>query len=158
MVPCLGTSICLLLPWSNTFGFWFRVVYKHQSPPVSQKTRFDYGSWSAYASVSSLVQTRLNDCLFVVPPARTKMKVTPEQDRILHRARAPIQLSTFIKREELFGVDDVALVCTKEQLLDETLIAPAKAAGVPCNSLTEKVCIKKVLTLCREAFATGRTR
>ena len=32
VVPCLGTSICLLLPWSNTFGFWFLVVYKHQSP------------------------------------------------------------------------------------------------------------------------------
>ena len=41
------------------------------------------------------------------------------------------------------------LVCTKEELLDETLIAPAKAGGVP-------VCIKKVLALCREAFATER--
>ena len=40
--------------------------------------------------------------------------------------------------------------------MDETLIAPAKAAGVPCDSLAEKVCIKKVWALCREAFATGR--
>ena len=95
-------------------------------------------------------------CLFVYPPARTEMKVTPELERILHRARAPNQLSTFLEKEQLFGVDDVALVCTKEELLDETLIAPAKAAGVPCDSLAEKVCIKKVWALCREAFATGR--
>ena len=39
------------------------------------------------------------DCLFVCPPARTKMKVTPELERTLHRARAPIQLSTFWERE-----------------------------------------------------------
>ena len=84
------------------------------------------------------------------------MKVTPELKKILHRARAPNQLSTFLETEQLFGVDDVALVCTKEELLDETLVAPAKAAGVPCDSLAEKVCIKKVWALCREAFATGR--
>ena len=105
--------------------------------PVSQ-ARFDYGS------------------LFVNPPGRTKMKVTPELEKISHRARAPNQLSTFLEKEQLFGVDDVALVCTKEELLDETLIAPAKAAGVPCDSLAEKVCIKKVWALCREAFAMGR--
>ena len=63
------------------------------------------------------------------------MKVTPELERILHRARAPIQLSTFLEKEQVFGVDDVAPVWTKEELLDETLITPA---------------------LCREAFATGR--
>ena len=85
------------------------------------------------------------------------MKVTPELEKILHRARAPNQLSTFLEKEQLFGVDDVALVCTKEELLDETLVAPAKAAGVPCDSLAEKVCIKKVWALCREAFATGRS-
>ena len=80
------------------------------------------------------------------------MKVTPELERILHRARAPNQLSTSLEKEQLFGVDDVALVCTKEDLLDETFIAPAKAAGVPCDSLAEKVCIKKVWALCIEAF------
>ena len=53
-------------------------------------------------------------------------------------------------------MDDVALVCTKEELFDETLIAPAKAGDVPCDSLAEKVCIKKVWALCREAFATAR--
>ena len=84
------------------------------------------------------------------------MKVTPELDRILHRSRAPNQLSTFLEKEQLFGVDDVALVCTKEELFDETLIAPAKAAGVPCDSLAEKVCIKKVWALCRETFTTWR--
>ena len=86
------------------------------------------------------------------------MKVTDELEKILHRARAPNQLSTFLEKEQLFGVDDVALVCTKEELLDETLIALAKAAGVPCDSLAEKVCIKKVWALCREAFATARHR
>ena len=84
------------------------------------------------------------------------MKVTPELEKILHRARAPNQLSIFLEKEQLFGVDDVALVCSKEELLNETLIAPAKAAGVPCDSFAEKVCIKKVWSLCREAFATGR--
>ena len=44
----------------------------------------------------------------------------------------------------MFGVDDVAL------------IALAKAAGVPCDSLAEKWCIKKVWALCTEAFTTGR--
>ena len=53
-------------------------------------------------------------------------------------------------------VDDVALVCTKEELLDETLIAPAKAAGGSVRFLAEKVCIKKVWAFCREAFATRR--
>ena len=84
------------------------------------------------------------------------MKVTPELERILHRARAAVQLSTFLEKQQLFGVDDVALLCTKEELLDETLVALAKAAGVPCDSLAENVCIKKVWALCREAFATGR--
>ena len=95
-------------------------VYKHLSPALCSNT-FDYG------------------CLFVYPPARTKMKVTPELEKILHQARAPHQLSTFLKTEQLFGVDD-----------------PAKAAGVPCDSMAEKVCIKKAWALCREAFATGR--
>ena len=94
--------------------------------------------------------------MFVYPPAHTKMKVSPELENILIRARAPNQLSIFLEKEQLFGVDDVALVCTKEELLDETLNAPAKAGGVPCDSLAEKVCIKKVWALCREAFATGR--
>ena len=49
--------------------------------------------------------------------------MTPELEIILHPARAPIQLSLFLEREQLFGVDGVALVCTKEELLDETLIA-----------------------------------
>ena len=55
MVPCLGTSICLLLPWSNTFvsnafGLWISVC--------------------AHGSVSSLVQTRLImvACLFRLEP------------------------------------------------------------------------------------------
>ena len=61
-----------------------------------------------------------------------------------------------MEKEQLFGVDNVALVCTKEELLDETLIAPAIAGGVPCDSLAENECIKKVWALCREAFATGR--
>ena len=84
------------------------------------------------------------------------MKVTPELEKILHRARAPNHLSVFLEKEQLCGVDDVALVCTKEELLDETLIAPAKAVGVPCDSLAEKVNFKKVWALFREAFATGR--
>ena len=84
------------------------------------------------------------------------MKVTPELEKILHWAGAPNQLSTFLETEQLFGVDDLALVCTKEELSDETLIAPAKAAGVPCDSLAEKVCIRKVWALCRDAFETGR--
>ena len=111
----------------------------------------------SYISLQPFVSNTF-DCgfLFVYPPAHTKMKVTPELEKILHRARAPNQLSIFLEKEQLFGVDDVALVCTKEELLDETLIAPAKAAGVPCDSLAEKVCIKKVWALCREAFATGR--
>ena len=92
-------------------------------------------------------------CLFVYPPAHTRMKVTPELERILHRARAPNQLSTFLEKEQLFGVDDVALVCTKEELLDETLIAPAKAAVFLAIPWPEEVCIKKVWALCREAYS-----
>ena len=136
MVPCLCThpspALCFECVWIVNPCLCTRIRLQ----PCSNT--FDYG------------------CLFVYPPARTKMKVTPEQERILHRARAPIQLSTFLEKEQLFDVDDVALVCTKEELLDETLIAPAKAAGVPCDYLAEKVCIKKVWALCREAFATGR--
>ena len=49
MVPCLGTSICLLPPWSNTFGFW-------------SQTRFDYGSLSAYASVFNPLFRKCLDC------------------------------------------------------------------------------------------------
>ena len=43
------------------------------------------------------------------------MKVTPELEKILHRASAPIQLSIFLEKEQLFGVNDVALVCTEEE-------------------------------------------
>ena len=75
MVPCLGTSICLLLPWSNTFGLRFLVCVREcvQIVDLCLCTRirlqpcsntFDYG------------------CLFVYPP-RTKMKVTPELEKIL---------------------------------------------------------------------------
>ena len=83
------------------------------------------------------------------------MKVTPELEKILHRARAPNQLSNFLEKEQLLGVADVALVCTKEELLDERLIAPAKAAGVPCDSLAEKVCIKKSLGLVQGGVCNG---
>ena len=86
VVPCLGTSICLLLPWSNTFVFFGSLLctnirlhpcLKHvqikvpclrtcSSPsPVFRML----GLWipvCAHASVSSLVQTRLIwvACLF----------------------------------------------------------------------------------------------
>ena len=46
------------------------------------------------------------------------MKLTPELEKILHRARTPNQLSLFLEKQQLFGVDDVALVSTKEELLD----------------------------------------
>ena len=41
------------------------------------------------------------DCGFlsVNPPAHTKMKLTPELEKILHRARAPNQLSIFLEKE-----------------------------------------------------------
>ena len=81
------------------------------------------------------------------PPAPTKRPLTPELDKILRHTKAPNQLSAFLERERLYGVENVALVCTKEELLDEALIAPAKAGGVPCDSLAEKVCIKKVSAL-----------
>ena len=96
----------------------------------------DCESLSVKRIASSLVQTRL--VMFAL------------------WARAPNQLSTVLEKVQLFGVDDVALVCTKEELLDETFIAPTKAAGVPCDSLAEKVCIKKVWALCREAFTMER--
>ena len=108
---------------SNTFDCNVLFVYKHQSTALWFQTRLDCGF------------------LFVYPPAHTKMKVTPELEKILHRARAPNQLSIFLEKEQLFGVDDVALVCTKEELLDETLIASAKAGGVPCDS--RFVCCRK---------------
>ena len=41
-------------------------------------------------------------------------------------------------------VDDVALSYTREELLDEAIVAPANTGGVAADSLAEKVCIKKV--------------
>ena len=155
--PRIHLFACTHPSVSNTFDCNALFVYKHQSPALCSNT---FGLWflvCVHASVSSLVfQTRLDcGCLSVYPPAHTKMQATPELEKILHRARAPNQLSIFLEKEQLFGVDDVALVCSKEELSNETLIAPAKAAGVPCDSLAEKVCIRKVWSLCREAFATG---
>ena len=160
---------------------WKFVLYcstcSHALIPLSQTRLFVMPCLCASISLQPFVQTRLDygPCLctcislqpcvsntfdygflFVYPPAHTKMKVTPELENIFHRARAPNQLSIFLEKEQLFGVDDVALVCTKEELLGETLIAPAKAGGVMCDSLAEKVCINKVCALCRVAFATGR--
>ena len=86
------------------------------SPSPLFRMCLDCGSLSVHKHPSSsLVQTRLIlvACL-LTSPARTEMKVTPELEKILHRARAPNQLSTFLEKEQLFGVDDVALVCTKE--------------------------------------------
>ena len=84
------------------------------------------------------------------------MKLTPELEKILHRARAPNQLSIFLEKERNYLEWMMWHWYAKEELLDETLIAPAKVGGAPCDSLAEKVCIKKVWALCREAFATGR--
>ena len=119
--PCLRTRISLQ-PFDQTrldygsFGLWFLVVYKHQSPPVSQ-TRLDYGSLSAYTHqspalcfecvwiVDPCLCTRIRlqpcsntfdyGCLFVYHPAHTTIKVTPVLGKILHRARAPNQMSIF---------------------------------------------------------------
>ena len=166
--PCPRTCINLQPYVLNVFGLWFRVFVQASvcvsntfrlwslvcghalvSNPVFL-TRLDCGSLSVHTHLSPAFCSNTFDygCLLVYPPARTKMKVTPELEKKFHRARAPNQLSTFLETEQLLGVDDLALVCTKQELLDETLIAPAKAAGVPCDSLAEKVCIKKVWALC----------
>ena len=114
---------------SNTFCLWFLVVDKHQSPALCFEC-----VWFPCLCTRIRLQPCSNTfdygCLFVYPPARTKMKVTPELEKVLHRAKAPIQLSTSLEKEQLFGVGDVALVCTKEDLLDETLIAPACGCSV----------------------------
>ena len=97
-------------------------------------------TWRMKKRSVQVLGTALRMC--TLPPT-PKMKVSPELEKILNRARAPNQLSIFLEKEPPFGVDDVALVCTKEELLDETLIAPARAGSVPCDSLSEKVCLKK---------------
>ena len=73
--PCLGTSISLLFPWSNSFGSWFLVVYMHQFPLVSQTRRIKVPCLRAQISPGSLSvhthQTRLImvACLSTLPPA-----------------------------------------------------------------------------------------
>ena len=41
--------------------------------------------------------------------------VIPELEKILHRARPLNQLSIFLEKVQLFGMDDVVLVCMKQQ-------------------------------------------
>ena len=125
-------------------------MYKHQSPAVFQ-TRLDVvPCLCARISLQPCVSNTFDyGCLIVYPPAHTKKKATPELEKILHRARAPNQLSIFLGKEQLFGVDDVALVRTKEDLLRQKLRV---FRAIPWL----KVCIKNVWALCREAFATGR--
>ena len=85
------------------------------------------------------------------------MKLTPEMEKILHRARAPTQLSIFLEKEQLFGVDDVALVCTKEELLDETLIdCCGKSGGCTVRFPGREGVHQKSLGFVQEAFATWR--
>ena len=157
-MPCLCTSISLQPFVQTRLDCGSLFVYKHQSPALCFKhVWIVVPCLCTRISLQPFVSNTFGyGCLFVYPPAHTKMKATPELEKILHRARALNQLSIFLEKEQLFRVDDVALVCSKEELLNETLIAPAKAAGVPCDSFAEKVCIKKVWSLCREAFATGR--
>ena len=142
---------------SNTFDWNVLFVYKHSSTALCFKHVWIVGPCLCTCiSVQPFVSNTF-DCgfLFVYPPAHTKMKVTPELEKISHRARAPSQLSIFLEKEQLFGLDDAALGCTKEELLDETLVAPAKAGGVPCDSLAEKVCIKKSLGLVQGGVCNG---
>ena len=98
VVPCLTSRNSLQPCVSNTFGVWFSV--------------------GVHASVNSpLLQTRLiMGCLFIYPPAHTKIMVTPELEKILHRAIAPNPAVNLLEKEQLFGVDDVALVCMKEHV------------------------------------------
>ena len=64
MVPCLGTSTFLLVPWSNTFGLRI-LVCVHASVPVPYLcTRIR----------SSLVQTRLFFWLLVCLPSHPHLK------------------------------------------------------------------------------------
>ena len=93
MVPCLGTSICLLLPWSNTFGFGSLLctsislhpcpkhvlimvpgLRTHQSSALCFECVWMWIRVCAHASVSSLVQTRLvrMACLFASISVETK--------------------------------------------------------------------------------------
>ena len=84
------------------------------------------------------------------------MLFTAELEKKSHVGQALVHNSHFSWRERLSVVDDEALVCTKEKLLDEAMIAPAKTGGVPADSWAEKVYINKVLAYCRDAFASGR--
>ena len=96
-----------------TFATISDVRVKEEIPAESAVHTF-CGSWSVHIIclqpfVSNMFEFGF---LFVYPPAHTKMRVTRKS---LQRARAPNQLSIFLEREQLFGVDDVALVCTKKE-------------------------------------------
>ena len=78
MVLCLGTNICFLILWSNTFGLWFSVVYKHQSSPVFQ-SHFVFLVCAHHQSTATCLKHFDFGFLFVHPPTHTQLRVAREE-------------------------------------------------------------------------------
>ena len=67
-------------------------------------------------------------------------------------------MKKFLGAQGLYGVSDVALTCTAETNVDETLGKVAQAGGVPYESLADKVKVKRLWAACRQSYDSGRGR
>ena len=84
--------------------------------------------------------------------------LTPALKLILDTVAVDPKFTEWLAREGLVDVEDVALICATEEALDTKFLAVAKAAGVPLESLSSQVKVKKVWAKCKAAMqAAGKS-
>ena len=71
---------------------------------------------------------------------------------ILRDCNADKKVSAWCESNSILSPMDFALISTTEEKIDTDLIAVAKAAGVPAESLADKIVLRKAWTLSRAAI------
>ena len=80
-----------------------------------------------------------------------------ELSAILSTAKAPDKLAEFLSSNGLTDIDQVGLLATDEDKLEEKVFPAMKEAGVPVDSLAQQIGIKKAWMLCRTRMSENRT-
>ena len=74
---------------------------------------------------------------------RMPVQLHHELSAILTSAKAPQELAEFLGGAGLLEVDQVALMASDENRLEDKVFPVLKAAGVPTEGLPEQIAIKK---------------
>ena len=108
---------------------------------------------------SCLVQTRLQTFKLCPPPPLLLCRMSALRDdlkALLVTAETPDEFEQFLISKKLLQVDQLALMASDEDRLEDKIFPVLKAASVPLDDLTAQIAVKKAWSLARTSMRENK--